>query len=129
MNKQEKEIYQNALEIVKKYETPPSYQESKNKYLKGVEARKRAREKFDKIRPAIEEYVKTNLKTGDIIKCKGYRGEKEVVRIENNNVIALCGNYFIKKGFRTNGAGSETHVSNVTEMLIDGKFRKIKDLI
>jgi hypothetical protein len=121
-----KQQYQEAQSLIKGYENQ-SAQNNINKWKKNQAATGRAKEKFNRIKPLITEYVKNNIKAGDIIRTKGYRGVKKVTEIDGD-VYAMCGNMY-KGQFNPNGSGSSTTIYYVTEVLRDGKFVKIKDLI
>jgi len=96
-------------------------------YRKAQESRERAKKKFEGLIPKITNWVDKNLKPGDIIQCKGYRGVKKVVDVRDY-VYAICG--WMRKGeFIPNGSGSSTTIHYVTHILKDGKFIKIIDLI
>lgn len=100
----------------------------KSLYLKRLEARERAKEKLDTMKPTITKWVLENIKVGDILTCKGYNGHKRVIEITSNNVYASCGS-FRKGEFIHNGCASNTSIYNITGIFLDGKFQKIKDLI
>ena len=105
-------------------------EESKKRYLANRESRERAKQKQLQLEPFITAYVKRELKEGDYIQCKGYRGVKKVVELTDNSVIAICG-WVNRKShkFEPNGSGSQSSLSNVTEILKEGKWQKVKDLI
>lgn len=127
--KPSKEEYQKALEIVERFNQGDTRQEARAKYIKNKEIRNRAKEKFRLLAPKITEWVKENIKPGDLIKTKGYRGVKEVVKIDGD-VHALCGRYNVQKRlFIPNGSGSATTIYYVTEVFRNGKWIKIKDQI
>jgi len=100
----------------------------RNDYEKGKEARKRAEEKFQTLVPSIRIWLLKNLKQGDIITCKGYKGYKKVVQVNENSVFSMCG-YMRKGKFDSNGYGSENTLEYVTAILRDGSWKKVKDLL
>lgn len=102
--------------------------ESIKKYKDNSVARKRAKQKFEEFVPKIKAYLLANLKAGDIITCKGYTGAKQVVSLNDSQVLCMCG-WFRKGEFILSGYGSSTSLEYVTAILRDGKFVKLKDLI
>lgn len=124
LEKIEKEI--KNLKLIKGNEHVISLRE---KYRKNKAAADKAAENFNRIKPFIVDWLYLNLKPGDIITCKGYKGFKKVTELRGNtSVYAMCG-HFRSGNFIPNGSGSETTLYYVTEIYKDGKFQKIKDLV
>ena len=119
----EKELNERKAELEKK---------KKEQYEKRAKSsalsREKAKKKFEELAPKIKQYLFSNLKEGNIIECKGYRGVKQVTKVTKDDVLAMCG--WMRKGqMYYNGSGSSTSIENVTHILKEGKFVKVLDLM
>jgi hypothetical protein len=122
------ELQRQQLELDKK-----AREVADKKYEKNLEARKRAKIKEYLETPRKIKLLNGILKVGDVIRCKGYKGEKQITLIKDNKVFAMCGRIDRRTNqFIPNGSGSETSIENVTEICGDNytpKWIKVKDLL
>jgi DnaJ-class molecular chaperone len=101
---------------------------SRKKYEMNHQTRLRAKKKFEAQIPKITAWLESNLKTGDIVKCKGYTGYKKAIEIKDGQLFAFCGR--LRKGeFENSGYGSQSAIYNITHIFKNHKFETVKELM
>lgn len=101
---------------------------AKKKYEMNLQTRLRAKKKFEAQIPKITAWLESNLKTGDIVTCKGYNGYKKVIEIKDGDLFAFCG-HFRKGEFENSGYGSQSAIYNITHIFRNHKFETVKELM
>jgi len=102
--------------------------ESESNFRRNQKYREKSKREFESLAPKLEKWLLENLKAGSIIRCKAYKREKKVLEVSPDSVLALCGSY--RKGkFESDIYSSSTWLRYVTEILVNGKFVKVKELM